>query len=163
MWDISTGMFRSEGPVTLNKGHEGSISSCQFSQDGSLLVSGSYDQTAAVWDADSCILKLSLKGHMDWVCGVDISADMKWILSGSRDKTVRLWNIEDSDNIPLVMENKRSMGLKIVKCGTCGKPFSISQLEDPSEFKVCVFCRLHKGRPLSHMTSIATDEDVPEM
>ncbi|XP_006819827.2 WD repeat-containing protein 88-like [Saccoglossus kowalevskii] len=33
MWDISTGMFRSEGPVTLNKGHEGSISSCQFSQD----------------------------------------------------------------------------------------------------------------------------------
>uniref|UniRef100_A0A669QWH0 Uncharacterized protein n=1 Tax=Phasianus colchicus TaxID=9054 RepID=A0A669QWH0_PHACC len=31
-----TGEFRSRGPVTLNQGHEGSVSSCCFSQDGEL-------------------------------------------------------------------------------------------------------------------------------
>lgn len=36
MWDVKTGEFRSRGPVTLNQGHEGSVSSCCFSQDGEL-------------------------------------------------------------------------------------------------------------------------------
>ena len=56
-----------------------------------------------------------LQGHSDWVTDVDFSRDGNWILSSSKDKTIRLWNIENSDSIPSVMENKRSMGLKIVK------------------------------------------------
>ena len=32
-----------------------------------------------------------------------------------QDKTVRLWNIEESDKIPVVLEHRRAIGLKISK------------------------------------------------
>ncbi|XP_072014415.1 WD repeat-containing protein 88-like [Amphiura filiformis] len=148
VWDVSTGMFRSQGPITFSKGHEGSISACKFSPDGTMLVSGSYDQTVVLWDAENCGPKLTLKGHSDWVTDVDFSRDGNWILSSSKDKTVRLWNIEHSDTIPSVMENKRSMGLRIIKCTECSKPFSIAQLDITSDNMLCVFCRLAAERPL---------------
>lgn len=37
LWDITTGMYRSQGPVALEKLHEGCISSTSFSKDGKLL------------------------------------------------------------------------------------------------------------------------------
>lgn len=148
VWDVSTGMYRSEGPRPFNKGHEGSVSTCCFNPDGTLLLSGAYDHTVVVWDADNGGPKLTLKGHQDWVTGLDVSKDSNWILSCSRDRTVRLWHIGDSDRIPVVMENKMNMGLKIIKCDECGNPFSISQLEDIRETHMCVFCRLNASRPL---------------
>ncbi|XP_041455623.1 WD repeat-containing protein 88-like [Lytechinus variegatus] len=156
VWDVSTGMFRSEGPRTFNKGHEGSVSACCFSPEGTLLFSGSYDRTVVVWDANNGGLKLTLKGHQDWVTGLDVSQDSNWVLSSSRDKTVRLWHIGDSDKIPVVMENKMNMGLKIIKCDECGKPFSITQLENVRETHMCVFCRMQASRPLPSF------EDVEE-
>lgn len=36
-------------------------------------------------------------------------------MSYLQDKTVRMWNIEESDKIPIVMENKKAQGLKIIK------------------------------------------------
>jgi hypothetical protein len=32
-----------------------------------------------------------------------------------QDCTVRLWNIEDSDKIPIVLEKKKAIGVKITK------------------------------------------------
>eukprot|EP00058_Branchiostoma_floridae_P026803 XP_002612294.1 hypothetical protein BRAFLDRAFT_122527 [Branchiostoma floridae] len=142
VWDISTGMFRSQGPVTLSKGHEGSVSCCNFTRDGTLLVSGSYDQTVTLWDMETCMHKLSLKGHSDWVTDCSFSEDQKWVISCSKDKTMRLWNIEDTDHIPFVLEQRRAIGLKMVNCEQCGKAFSIAQLEDARELSLCVFCRL---------------------
>ncbi|XP_066290406.1 WD repeat-containing protein 88-like isoform X3 [Branchiostoma lanceolatum] len=142
VWDISTGMFRSQGPVSLSKGHEGSVSCCDFTRDGTLLVSGSYDQTVTLWDMETCMHKLSLKGHSDWVTDCSFSEDQKWVISCSKDKTMRFWNIEDTDHIPFVLEQRRAIGLKMVNCEQCGKAFSIAQLEDARELSLCVFCRL---------------------
>ncbi|XP_072169005.1 uncharacterized protein [Diadema setosum] len=159
VWDVSTGMYRSGGPRTFNKGHEGSVSTCCFGPEGNLLFSGSYDHTVVVWDANNCGPKLTLKGHKDWVTGLDVSSDNNWILSSSRDRTVRLWHIGDSDRIPVVMENKMNMGLKIIKCDECGKPFSIAQLENVRESHMCVFCRLQSSRALP---SFVDDEEMPD-
>lgn len=165
VWDVSTGMFRTQGPISFSKGHEGSVTACKFSPDGTMLVSGSYDQTVVLWDAENCGPKLTLKGHSDWVTDVDFSQDGNWILSSSKDKTVRLWNIEDSDNIPMVLENKRNMGLRIVQCTECGKPFSITQLDIhnlSNSTMVCVFCRLAADRPLPTFEAGVFDEKEPE-
>ena len=33
-YDISTGMYRSDGPTVFERAHDGCISCCQFSHDG---------------------------------------------------------------------------------------------------------------------------------
>lgn len=142
LWDVATGMYRSKGPTVLKGSHEGSVSCCQFSNDGLLLVSGSYDMSIVVWDIENSAQKLKLQGHMDWVNDVCFSEDQKWLLSCSKDKTIRLWNLEESDQIPMVLENKKAVGVKVVKCSKCAKPFSLSQLESFQDITVCVFCRL---------------------
>ena len=47
------------------KGHTDSVCSAAFSPDGSRIVTGSWDQTAKVWDARSGAEVLTLKGHTE--------------------------------------------------------------------------------------------------
>ncbi|XP_067443208.1 WD repeat-containing protein 88-like isoform X1 [Thunnus thynnus] len=144
LWDLQTGGFRSHGGTTLQRGHEGSVSSCCFSADANLLVSGSYDKTVALWDTSSLCQTLILKGHSDWVTDVSISADRTLVSSSSKDGTVRLWNIENMEEIPEVMEKRRTegTGVHILKCEECGKPFPVSRLQTSELLTQCVFCRL---------------------
>ncbi|EDO40174.1 predicted protein, partial [Nematostella vectensis] len=142
LWDVATGVYRTQGPITLSKGHEGSVSSCHFTRDGISLVSSSYDETLVIWDVDNSCQKFALKGHAGWVNDCRFSDDQNWVLSCSKDKTVRLWNIESSDDIPVVLEHRKNIGLRIVQCISCSKPFSIAQLEESDNVKYCVFCRL---------------------
>ncbi|CAK6984133.1 WD repeat-containing protein 88-like [Scomber scombrus] len=144
LWDLQTGAFRSHGGTTLQRGHEGSVSSCCFSTDANLLVSGSYDRTVALWDMSTLCQSLILKGHTDWVTDVSISADRKLLCSASKDGTVRLWNIENMEEIPGVMEKRRTegTGVHILKCEECGKPFPVSRLQTSELLTQCVFCRL---------------------
>lgn len=151
LWDVNAGTYRKEGPQILKNGHEGSISACRFSSDGSTLISSSYDQTVTVWDADHAYKKFSLQGHSGWVTDCDISKDGKYVLSASKDGTIRVWNIESSDDIPVVLQNKLNIGLQMLQCSKCGKPFSISQAQDPDSIKYCVFCRLKE--PIRPFTS----------
>ncbi|XP_039618408.1 WD repeat-containing protein 88-like [Polypterus senegalus] len=143
LWDIKTGMFRSCGAVALDHGHTGSISSCKFSHDSSFLVSGAYDKTLTLWDTEARCKKIVLKGHEDWVMDTAITTDKKWIASSSKDMTLRLWNTENLHYIPSVIESQKTVGLKIVMCKECGKPFSINQMEDLEIISRCVFCRFN--------------------
>ncbi|MBI1914769.1 MAG: protein kinase [Planctomycetes bacterium] len=79
------------GHVTL-KGHTGPVSSVGFSADGQRIVSGSYDDTLKVWDAQTGQQVLTLKGHTGPVSSVAFSADGKRIVSGSGDQTVKVWD-----------------------------------------------------------------------
>jgi WD40 repeat protein len=65
-----------------------------FSPDGKRIVSGSYDKTARVWDAETGTEKLALKGHTNAVFSVAFSPDGKRIVSGSNDQTARVWDAQ---------------------------------------------------------------------
>jgi WD40 repeat protein len=145
VWDVSTGEYRLNGCGTVEKSHGGCVSSCDLSPDGTLLVTGGYDNQVCLWDVDSKVQKLKLQGHSDWVEDVSISKDKKWILSCSKDKTIRMWNIENADNIPMVIQTKKTTGLKLLTCKQCAKPFSAAQADAADEVKLCVFCRLGKS------------------
>ncbi|KAF3818327.1 hypothetical protein GH733_012635 [Mirounga leonina] len=150
IWNVHTGEFRNCGAcVTLMKGHEGSVSSCHFSRDTSFLVSGGFDRTVAIWD-----------GHSDWVTDVAISNNKKWVLSASKDKTMRLWNIEEIDQIPLVIEYKKALGLKVKQCEVCDRPFSIYESDIFSETVTqCVFCRMDAKDLSTEAPSLSGGED----
>ncbi|ETN97140.1 hypothetical protein RFI_40391, partial [Reticulomyxa filosa] len=73
------------------KGHSNAVTCVQFSPDGNIIVSGSYDKTIRLWNASSGTQIKSLKGHSDIIKSVQFSPDGNTIVSGSHDKTIRLW------------------------------------------------------------------------
>jgi WD40 repeat protein len=161
VWDISTGIYRMEGPLKFDKDHEGSVASCSFNSDGTLLVTGSYDRTVCLWNLDSKSQVLRLLGHDHWVLDAGISKDDKWLLSASADHTLRLWDIEDSDNMSVLHggDQKKNAGVKVTTCRECGKPFGVSQGETGDLANICVFCLLHKR---TFSIDLHLDENKPK-
>ena len=75
------------------KGHSSAVLSIAFSPDGKKIVSGSYDQTIRVWDAETGKEIIPpLEGHSGYVNSVAFSPEGKKIVSGSYDKTIRVWD-----------------------------------------------------------------------
>ena len=80
------------------KGHNAAVTSLAVSQDGNILVSGSRDKSALVWDLPKtnenwAVEQTRLLGHNHFVSGVSLSQDASYLLSSSWDKTLRLWQL----------------------------------------------------------------------
>jgi WD40 repeat protein len=69
----------------------------EFSLNGTLLVSGSYDQTVKLWDVQTGGVIKTFSGHTDWVWYVSISVDCTKIISGSEDEIIHLWDIQTGE------------------------------------------------------------------
>lgn len=76
-------------------GHTGSVYSVAFSPDNSRILTGSFDKTVQLWDANSGELIRIFSGHTSSVNSVAFSPDGLKGLSGSNDKTARLWDLSD--------------------------------------------------------------------
>ena len=86
--DAITGMRKS-----VFAGHMGNVRSLAFSQDGTLLVSGSEDQTVKLWDIQTGGLIKPLS-YTEWIYSVAISPDNATIVSGGYDGTVYIWDVQ---------------------------------------------------------------------
>jgi WD40 repeat protein len=81
------------------------VNSIAFSPDGKTLVSGSFDNSIALWDVASGSRRGSLSGHSSSVNSVAFSRDGKTIASGSSDHTIRLWNVATNSELRLLREH----------------------------------------------------------
>jgi len=79
--------------VAVLSGHTESVRSLTFTLDGALLVSGSQDGTAKLWDLQTGGVIKTFCGHTHYVCSVSISSDSTILASGSGDKSIRLWGV----------------------------------------------------------------------
>ena len=79
--------------VQVLSGHSGLVRAVAVSVDGSKVVSGSYDRTVKIWDAESGAELNTLSGHSNTVLSVAVSADGSKIVSGSYDGTMKIWNM----------------------------------------------------------------------
>ncbi|MCC6164853.1 MAG: hypothetical protein IT182_16010 [Acidobacteria bacterium] len=74
-------------------GHHHTVYEVVFSADGTLIVTGSGDNTVRVWDRKTLSTISVLTGHADRVWSVDISPDGRRIASASSDGTVKIWSV----------------------------------------------------------------------
>ena len=82
------------------QGHKAEVNTVTFSPDGRYIVSGSYDSTIQLWDAQtSGQLGNPLQGHTDWARSVAFSPDGRYIVSGSSDRTIRLWDAQTGGQV----------------------------------------------------------------
>ncbi|WP_124972402.1 protein kinase domain-containing protein [Aphanothece sacrum] len=87
LWDLTQGQF-----WRSLQGHKKQITSIALSNNGSLLVSGSKDETVRVWDSYSGEQLHQFSEPIGWVTSVAITKDGQLIASGCGDGTIRLWD-----------------------------------------------------------------------
>lgn len=78
--------------IQIFTGHDMRVTSIAFSKDGKSIITGSWDNTARIWDLNGKSIQI-FKGHTSWLSSVAFSPDGKSIITGSGDNTIRLWNL----------------------------------------------------------------------
>ncbi|KAK2011425.1 WD40 repeat-like protein, partial [Colletotrichum eremochloae] len=77
-------------------GHESSILTVVYSPDGQWLLSGSYDGTVKLWQANSGNCKWSKKVEVAGLWSVAFSSDSQSFTAGSLNGIIKVWNMENN-------------------------------------------------------------------
>uniref|UniRef100_A0A182Q7G0 WD repeat-containing protein 48 homolog n=1 Tax=Anopheles farauti TaxID=69004 RepID=A0A182Q7G0_9DIPT len=74
-------------------GSKDSIYSLAMNPSGTIIVSGSTENTLRIWDPRTCNKIAKLKGHTENVKALIVSEDGTQVVSGSSDGKIKLWSI----------------------------------------------------------------------
>ena len=86
LWDSTTGQR-----LKVLQGHHHLVRAVAINPAGTILASGSFDQTIRLWEISTgrCFNVLDGQGALVW--SVAFSADGALLASGSEDHLVRIW------------------------------------------------------------------------
>jgi WD40 repeat protein len=76
------------------EGHTDGVLSTAFTADGKTGISGSWDNSARIWDLETGKRVHTLIAHTERVSSVDITADGKYAITGSNDRSMHLWALD---------------------------------------------------------------------
>jgi WD40 repeat protein/3',5'-cyclic AMP phosphodiesterase CpdA len=90
--DDNIRIWRRGHKIRVLTDHRRTVRASAFSADGQLLVTGSEDALARIWDVATGEVREVLTGHAEPVNGVTFSGDGSLVATASDDTTVRVWD-----------------------------------------------------------------------
>ncbi|RYH26007.1 hypothetical protein EON65_15020 [archaeon] len=140
-WDLRVDGDPTDSTSIIPRAHNGFVRAMavyhpKIGSDTPLLVSGSYDLTAKIWDLKTKKCLKTLRGHTDYVFLISIydpfehmgveKAEQEektsaWVITGSYDKTVMVWDIRSGHLLKTLRGHKDSitaMDLYVPKSAT---------------------------------------------
>jgi WD40 repeat protein len=82
--------------IAILEGHTHTVSSLSLFQNDRLLASGSFDNTARLWNLDTNLPVDPPIQHEDYIRGAAISADGKLLVTGCADNNAYVWDIHST-------------------------------------------------------------------
>ncbi len=78
----------------IEKAHDNSVFSIQYSSDGQKIFSGGRDAILKVWDLEKFECINSQPAHWYTINDLTLSPNGRWLASASRDRTIKIWDVE---------------------------------------------------------------------
>ncbi|KAH3668350.1 hypothetical protein OGAPHI_002104 [Ogataea philodendri] len=95
--------------VKVLRGHNGPIRAvCGFAN---VLLNGSYDTNARVWDLRTGDCKWVLSGHTDKIYSCVLDVKKNRCVTGSADNTVRIWDLNTGETTAILEGHQNLVGL----------------------------------------------------
>jgi len=91
LWDTRSNPIRERLTFSSHR----AVASANFSPDGSMIVTGSWDNSAKIWDARTGrVLRKLTDQHTGLINTAIFSPDGKFVLTASDDGTAKIWSVE---------------------------------------------------------------------
>jgi WD40 repeat protein len=95
--------------LVVQLGHSDYVTCLCLSRDNKWLITGSYDNTARLWEVATGTEIRAFRGHSSRVSCVSLSHDGKWLVTGSLDNTARLWKVATGEEIRVFRGHSRDV------------------------------------------------------
>ncbi|KAE9394995.1 WD40 repeat-like protein [Gymnopus androsaceus JB14] len=101
----------------IYRGHRAPVSALTLwdTDSSRILITGSWDKTINLWDAETKELISSTDAHEDFVKSLLVIPSVKLLVSGSSDKLIRFWNLS-TEHKPLQSAGSLSSHTRPVEC-----------------------------------------------
>jgi predicted NACHT family NTPase len=150
---------RSGKELAALHGHSNEIECLAYGRDGKLLATGSFDQTAILWDLAGGKAKFVLKGHTGPVLGVAFNKDGSRLATASADTMVKIWDTATGKELTADKAGLKLEGLSPPAPPTPPKKEQKKGTKTTATDKKGPPPKVEKGPERSEMTSVAYSPD----